>query len=1189
MRTGAFPRVTIPQRVICKAAGYSLQECQFRFAAIRIHAFIDTGENFLGEVSSIFQLEIELQQQLDDRRIVAKQLLELLFVAGRHSIPYIMPCICSSVILHVQERVQMNVRTAVVGGVVCVSLLTFACHPEAIHARVTEPRLSGFDTWQPCTKSLAPNTAVETAACGGNNPFGKSVSLNASECDDEMRTAGDAVRLIAFSPACTDAAVEKLESYDDSRADAGLLSDLAGAYYVRAQRDDRPSDFVRALAAAERAVGKNPESSAARFNLALAEEALGFSDDAIESWEALHKAGDPGWSSEAGAHYERLILNRSAAAALQWSPNGNKERLPTAAAAHDAKAVHALVAPFCYASRRYLEDEILPRWADAYGRDDAHEIAGQLNLARAIAQALAEISGDHQLLDTVERIRLATHSRDLARLAAAHRAFANARKIEAGLTVPADAAFAQAQSLLDAAASPLRFSAMLGTATALAKATSYEKALELLRIVDREAKQRRYGDLAARVHTGRGYVLMVRGYDIAAYAEYSTAQSEFMATKDFEMVGAVQNIMVGLLRRIGDEILTWQAAYRAQRYLPYLADPQSRHTYLGENALAAAELGYPSIALRYLNLAVRMLERDTTAEIEKRRHNLGFALRARAAIYARLSNNDAAKADLAESSRLLADVNGNPFVPKAFQARLDEAEALRVAAESRPRAIAKLGEAIALASDTYYQSLTASLRLERADLYRQSGQSPAATADLLEAIAILRGEEKAAVEGTRPPADPTERFWSPFFARSQEAYRRLIRLYIEDGNDDTAFKYAERARAYEPLHLVLRRSDLPDEFKKRIRDGEPFEIDDVKETVPAGTYILEYSVLDDRTYVWVISRGFSVRRTLHCGNNTIHRWSRDLQRFAEQRSNEKFETALITPSRVLLQDPLGFVPRGARLVIIPDRAMHGLPFAALRSHHEYLIHDHPVAVAASSTLYAFSLAQDRHLSRDSKVSVLLLANPTVDPNLPFAKHLQDLQSAVAEAGSIGSLYAAVATVKPPLFKQNATVAAFISGAADSTILHLAAHGIANAAIPSHSYLLLAPAGDEDRGVLDAERLLQQLHLTKTRLTVLSACSSAGGTPVGPEGLAPLVRPFVASGVPAVVGTLWSVSDSVATAALLERFHEHYRTGDAADVALQIAQRDMSESPSKARNAVWAWSAFQTYGYASSPFPPSVDH
>jgi CHAT domain-containing protein len=276
-----------------------------------------------------------------------------------------------------------------------------------------------------------------------------------------------------------------------------------------------------------------------------------------------------------------------------------------------------------------------------------------------------------------------------------------------------------------------------------------------------------------------------------------------------------------------------------------------------------------------------------------------------------------------------------------------------------------------------------------------------------------------------------------------------------------------------------------------------------------------------------------------------------------------------------------------RLVIVPDRSMHGLPFAALGKGGRYLIQKYPVSVEASATLWAYSFAQDGHLPHATEQSVLLFADPAFNQRLDFTGDLKRLPAARSEAERIRGVYTGVARVAPPRMDADATAPAFLRLAAESTIAHIAAHSVANPGVPSMSFLLLAPTGD-DRGVLDAEHLLEQLQLKKTRLVVLSACSSAGGTPVGPEGLAPLVRPFVAAGVPGVVGTLWNVSDSLATEDLLVRFHQHYRDGHDADEALQLAQQEMIANPSRGHSAAWVWSAFQMYGRASSPFPASAD-
>jgi CHAT domain-containing protein len=143
------------------------------------------------------------------------------------------------------------------------------------------------------------------------------------------------------------------------------------------------------------------------------------------------------------------------------------------------------------------------------------------------------------------------------------------------------------------------------------------------------------------------------------------------------------------------------------------------------------------------------------------------------------------------------------------------------------------------------------------------------------------------------------------------------------------------------------------------------------------------------------------------------------------------------------------------------------------------------------------------------------------------------------------------------------------------VIHIAAHAIANAQMPSKSLLFLAPSGNH-RGTIDAKELLIHLHLDRTRLVVLATCSSAGGLPVGSEGVAPLVRPLLAAAVPAVIGTLWDVNDATAKR-LLVSFHRRYLEGNDAAVALQRAQLELLGS-----NKDFEWAAYQVIGHASSP-------
>jgi len=253
-------------------------------------------------------------------------------------------------------------------------------------------------------------------------------------------------------------------------------------------------------------------------------------------------------------------------------------------------------------------------------------------------------------------------------------------------------------------------------------------------------------------------------------------------------------------------------------------------------------------------------------------------------------------------------------------------------------------------------------------------------------------------------------------------------------------------------------------------------------------------------------------------------------------------------------------------VIVPDGAMHALPFAALRNPNSdrYVVQDHEVTIEPSALLYVFSHMRDEE--QPAVRSALLVADPLNGEPLPHAR---------SEVDAIRWFY----PQHEILIGKEATVPRFLARARDYAIVHVAAHALVD---PSPRILLTGSAQND--GALDAEEMLTDLRLEHTRLMVLSACSSAGGAPVGPEGVAPLVRPILTAGVPAVIGTLWDVHDPTAERFFVS-FHQHYREGRSAAEALRAAQLDLLGT--RGYNSM-AWAPFQVIGYASSPFAPPHD-
>jgi CHAT domain-containing protein len=138
--------------------------------------------------------------------------------------------------------------------------------------------------------------------------------------------------------------------------------------------------------------------------------------------------------------------------------------------------------------------------------------------------------------------------------------------------------------------------------------------------------------------------------------------------------------------------------------------------------------------------------------------------------------------------------------------------------------------------------------------------------------------------------------------------------------------------------------------------------------------------------------------------------------------------------------------------------------------------------------------------------------------------------------------------------------------ADYRILHLAAHGIVSTKVPARSALMLKPSGVED-GLLQAREILN-LRLNASLVT-LSACDTSAGAEQGQDGVASLVRPFVAAGARAVVANLWAVDDTF-SAALMREFYRQLAAGiDIGDALRRAKLKLIQDFGPAATPQLWA--------------------
>lgn len=1002
--------------------------------------------------------------------------------------------------------------------------------------RTVEPRLGGGQTWQECPKVAADGRLVPQARCA-------TAPTPHADC---VRTADDfdqAVRMLAEDPDCTDEAVEALQRI--SGGVPAALSDLAAAYYIRAQQEDRASDLLRGYDAVHAA----PDSPEARYNRAIIEEALG--DNA--SWDRFLK--DESSSSPWAGDARRRHRPRPADAAAQW-----KTALASAFQTRDAESASRFIAPFPGVAQVYFEDTLLAPEAD-------------LGTLQVFADALFLRTKDPLARDIVQAMR--TDPRGIAEYHAGR----------SGQTAMQDPKMLilQSSGLLRAAGNPLHLVAQFRHAWGeSSELGSQPRVRAMLDRIEPEVRHRGYHHLLGRIHSLRAYCLSYEGDFVGSLAQYERALRQFDALRDFDSIPGTRARIAGVLRVAGDVEAAAREIVRALRDEHRIVNTREQHNVNGEASKVARALGLPHAAWHYADSMVGTYRRRLVADpadmgaLSRMQKELSIALSNRAAMAVELEDYESANADLTEARRQSEETPIDPVIRRLTDIAFYEIRG-RASLLTPNEAISAYTRALDLAEGDKFRTTRASLYAQRADAFGRAGQEAEAGEDLRRTVLELEAEENEIVAYGGPRS--SDDLPPGYFARFQDAYLHLIRHYVDRSDVVQSLMYAEYSRGAETKKLLAR---------LRLRGSVSESVEhfrSIRARLPHNSALLLYSVMEDRTYVWVVTAARTSVHRLNVPGRDVERWSRALYRAERRRLLEEFEEGLEAPYAELFAPVLKHVggERGTptRLIIVPDGAMHGLPFAALRNPDDdrYLIQDYIVETAPSATLYAYARVRDAMLQKSGAPSLMVMGNPAFDRTLPLVRGFSYLPHAEREATAIAALYDTEA-----LTGATATVPAFLNGVEGMDLVHFAGHAVVNPVTPASSYLLMARS-QQHAGVLTAGELLARLKLDRTRLVVLSACSSAGGLGVGGEGVAPLVQPILTAGVPAVIGSLWSVNDAT-TERLLVSFHQHYRQHKDAAVALRDAQLAFIGSRNRNLSSGFAWAPFQVIGHASSPLAPT---
>lgn len=423
----------------------------------------------------------------------------------------------------------------------------------------------------------------------------------------------------------------------------------------------------------------------------------------------------------------------------------------------------------------------------------------------------------------------------------------------------------------------------------------------------------------------------------------------------------------------------------------------------------------------------------------------------------------------------------------------------------------------------------------------------------------LSGARSAVEEGIRrieslrnDAAGPDVR--TAFFASKQDFYTFRIDLLMEMGDPKSALLASEEARSRTLLDLLaesgMRRggSAIP---------ARPISPREIQRLLDADTLLLEYALGERRGFLWAVTpdsiAAFELPPLAEI-EEAARRAYTLLAAGGQTLARGRTEIALADLSRMLLRPAAGLL-KGKRLLIVPDGALHVLPFGALPipGSNRPLVTEHEIATAPSAS----SLALARRELADRRPPPGTLA---VVADAVFEKGLRPLPFSRAEAEAI--LAYAPAEKRWGALGPAASRDAVLSGRLGRyRIVHFATHGLIDTEHPERSGIALS------RGFLRASEIYG-LDLPAD-LVVLSACRTALGRNFRGEGLIGLTRAFQYAGVRSVLVSLWEVEDR-ATAELMRRFYrEMLVAGHPPAAALRAAQASLRNEPGWSAPYFWA--------------------
>jgi CHAT domain-containing protein len=933
-----------------------------------------------------------------------------------------------------------------------------------------------------------------------------------------LRAAEGVAALVAGDLDASLAALDDAVAIDPD--DARVRSDLAVARIERWRRTQAPADAALALDAAERAYLMMPDDPAVRFNRALAIEAMGVRPEAVEAWTAYLAVDNASpWAEEA----------RRRRAALERPPDGTAAARDLAGL--DASALAAIAERDPGALERALLAGSLTAPSEHDGLVARALIAAKRDrfLPHLTLAALTASSPRRQCLTNARQLMIDSRAAfDASRPVDAEALAARAREalVCAGVsTIEADAQLAWTRYFEGKFRDAIDLPEIDGLATA-AEAAGYLRA-------------------AGRAWYVRGRLAGNTARFDASDAYFARVLRNVERADDTELIASAWLQRSELSRFTGDRDGTWRRLTEAIARLESLS-PRRSYMTLNYSALAATDEELVGTAAFFTNANLRRYETTATDPAV-----VAGALEQAANAAIALGDIDGALAfidrGLREHERM-RDATDRELLNAEFQADLG----LALTRRDPTRAVTAFTTAIEIRERQERPLIRARLLLSRGRAYRAAGDRAAAERDWTAGLATFE-DQRVEVRDAQQRIDHIDQLW--------DLFRELMVLRAPDGL--ASYEVAERFRARALLDALAVHEQ-----------AAPLSGAALYDWLPANATAMAYAALPDRLYRWTITRAGIRWEEQPVGRDrlsrVVERYRAAVSRGDTASADAQLLREWLLPPDVMAASTSGAdvsgQPADARLIVLPDGPLFGVPFAALpvAGTGDVLVVDRFVtSVAPSLTILKRGAAAARPAPAGGTMRALLIAAGAAND----AEGLPALPGAAAEVRVIAPAYANESVLTGPA----ATRAAVLSLLPAADVMHFAGHAIADTRAPSRSRLLVARPGEHDPAAITFDDL-RQARVRPGAVVVLAACDTGRGRVFQSEGPIGLAYPFLANGASSVVASLWRIDDS-GSPMMWQSFHQQISQRVPTDDALAESQRRLRRAGVPA--AVWA--AFEAIG------------